>query len=88
LHYNPCPPEAELAKYKPNRPNKFVVPRESFTPDVPGLACPLCLSRHYLLIAKRDPGRGLLQSIYRCEGCRSYFGDARELEAEDGPGAS
>ena len=44
------------------------------------VACPMCLSRSYTIVACRDAKRGLIQSIYRCEGCKSYFGDPREAD--------
>jgi transposase-like protein len=58
-----------------------MAPREHFTGPVPGLACPLCLSTNYTLVAARDPKRGIAQTVYRCGDCKSYFGDAREPEA-------
>jgi len=64
-----------------------MVSSESFSNTVPGLACPLCLSRNYTLVAKRDAKRGLIQTIYRCEGCKSFFGDARE-SGKDVPNGS
>ncbi len=66
-----------------------MVSRERFSGPVPGLACPLCLSRSYTVVAGRDPKRGLVQSVYRCEGCKSYFGDLRERgneKPDDGSG--
>jgi DNA-directed RNA polymerase subunit RPC12/RpoP len=57
-------------------------PRERFSGPVPGLACPLCLSKRYTLVTDRDPTRGLIQSIYRCADCKSYFGDTREGSPE------
>jgi hypothetical protein len=55
-----------------------VAPRQPFTGPVPGLVCPLCLSGNYALVATRDPKRGIVQTVYRCGDCTSYFGDARE----------
>lgn len=56
-------------------------PRERFS-GTPGLACPLCLSKSATLIAARDPERGLMQTIYRCGDCKSYFGDPGETQSE------
>jgi hypothetical protein len=62
--------------------------RQRFTGSVAELACPLCLVRSYIIVARRDAKRGLRQSIYRCEGCKSYFGDPREAADESGGGPS
>jgi len=58
-----------------------MAPREPFISPVPGLLCPLCLSKNYSLIARRDPKRDILQTVYLCGDCRSYFGDVREFDA-------
>jgi hypothetical protein len=55
-----------------------MAPRERFGAQVAGLACPVCMSKSYTVVARRDPKRGLMQSIYRCEGCKSFFGDSAE----------
>jgi transposase-like protein len=55
-----------------------MTPREPFTSPVPGLVCPLCLSKSYTVIARRDPERGIPRSVYVCGDCKSHFGDARE----------
>jgi len=62
-----------------------MAPRELFSAPVPGLVCPLCASKSYARVAARDPERGVLQTVYRCEGCKSYFGDAREFDRKDEP---
>jgi hypothetical protein len=49
--------------------------RERFSGSASGVACPLCLSKSCAVVACRDPSRGLIQTIYRCEGCKSFFGD-------------
>ncbi len=59
-----------------------MAPRELFHKPVGGLLCPLCLSRNYTLVAGRDPTRGILQTVYLCSDCRSYFGDARDFEGK------
>jgi hypothetical protein len=64
-----------------------MVHRESFNKPVAGLLCPLCLSKNYSLVAKRDPEHGIRQTVYLCADCRSYFGDAREFDG-GGPGRS
>ena len=58
-----------------------MAPREPFTGRVPGLCCPLCLSGNYTVVAERDPRRGIVQTVYRCADCKSYFGDGRETDA-------
>jgi hypothetical protein len=63
-----------------------MAPRELFGKPVKGLLCPLCLSRSYTVVAERDPKRGILQTVYLCSDCRSYFGDVREFDATDGDG--
>jgi hypothetical protein len=55
-----------------------MAPREPFTSPVLGLSCPLCLSRNYTLVTERDPKRDIVQKVYLCGDCKSYFGDARE----------
>ena len=67
-----------------------MAPRELFSQPVQGLLCPLCLSHTYSLIARREPKRGILQTVYLCGDCRSYFGDAREFDGknESGPDRS
>ncbi|HZR69063.1 MAG TPA: hypothetical protein VFB01_08395 [Burkholderiales bacterium] len=55
-----------------------MVSRERFAGPVAGIACPLCLSRSHAVVTRRDPMRGLMQTIYRCEDCKSYFGDPSE----------
>jgi DNA-directed RNA polymerase subunit RPC12/RpoP len=61
--------------------------REHFGGPVTGVACPLCSSRSYTIVSRRDPGRGLVQTLYRCEGCKSYFGDPKQSApgADDEP---
>lgn len=59
--------------------------RERFTGPVTDIACPMCMSKSYTIIARRDPKRRLVQSIYRCEGCKSYFGDPREAGGRQEP---
>jgi hypothetical protein len=61
-----------------------MAPREPFTHTVPGLVCPLCLCGHYTLIAGQDRRRGLLQNIYLCGGCKSFFGDSRQFDGSPG----
>jgi transposase-like protein len=61
-----------------------MAPREPFGTPVPGLVCPLCLSKSYTLVTERDVQRGILQKVYRCGDCKSYFGDARERAAGNG----
>jgi hypothetical protein len=56
-----------------------MAPSESFSKTVQGVLCPLCLSKNYALIARREPQRGVLQTVYLCGDCRSYFGDPREF---------
>lgn len=64
-----------------------MAPRELFSQPVNGLLCPLCLSNGYSLVARRNPKRGILQTVYLCNDCRSYFGDVREFDAKgDGGG--
>jgi len=63
-----------------------MAPREPFTGPVPGLLCPLCLSTSYTLVAEPDPKRGIVQTVYRCGDCKSYFGDAREGRAGNDDG--
>jgi len=55
-----------------------MAPRERFNDVVPGLVCPLCLSKSFTLVTEPDPKRGIMQRVYRCADCKSYFGDARE----------
>jgi hypothetical protein len=66
-----------------------MAPREAFNDPVQGLHCPLCLSRNYTLVAGRDTERGILQKVYLCGDCRSYFGDVRAFDGvengEKGP---
>ena len=57
-----------------------MAPREPFSTPSQGLACPLCLSQNYTLVAERDRQRGMLQKVYRCDDCKSYFGDPREFD--------
>jgi DNA-directed RNA polymerase subunit RPC12/RpoP len=57
-----------------------VKPRERFS-GTPGVACPLCLSKNATRVTARDPKRGLMQTIYRCGDCKSYFGDLRETQS-------
>jgi uncharacterized protein YlaI len=59
-----------------------MAPKEAFNKPVEGLLCPLCLSRNYTLVARRDAARGILQTVYLCSDCRSYFGDAREFDGK------
>ena len=61
-----------------------MAPREAMNKPVQGLLCPLCLSRNYTLVAQRDPKRGILQTVYLCSDCRSYFGDSRDFDGRDG----
>jgi hypothetical protein len=63
-----------------------MTPREPFSAPVPGLVCPLCASKSYTRVAARDPERGVLQTVYLCEGCKSYFGDSREFDRGNGTG--
>ena len=55
-----------------------MVSRERFAGPVAGIVCPLCLSKSHTVVTRRDPKVGLRQTIYRCEDCKSYFGDPRE----------
>jgi len=64
-----------------------MAPRELFNKPVQGLLCPLCLSHNYSFVAQRDPDRGILQTVYLCGDCRSYFGDAREFDGKNGSGS-
>lgn len=59
--------------------------RERFGGPVTGIACPMCMSGSYTVVARRDLKLGLLQSIYRCEGCKSFFGDPREADELQSP---
>ena len=61
-----------------------MAPKEAFNKTVPGLLCPLCLSKNYTLVAHRDAKRGILQTVYLCSDCRSYFGDQREFDGKSG----
>jgi hypothetical protein len=65
---------------------KSMAPSELFSKTVDGVLCPLCLSKNYTLIARREPQRGILQTVYLCGDCRSYFGDAREFDGAAGSG--
>ena len=59
-----------------------MAPRERLGAPVDALACPVCMSKSYTVVARRDPKRGLMQNIYRCEGCKSFFGDSAEASDE------
>jgi hypothetical protein len=61
-----------------------MVSRPRFSGPVAELACPLCASRSYTIVARRDPKRGLIQTLYRCEGCKSYFGDPGQTDDQRG----
>lgn len=64
-----------------------MISRERFSGPTAGISCPLCASSGYTIVTRRDPKRGLIQNIYRCEACRSYFGhpgDADEKPERSG----
>ena len=65
-----------------------MAPRELFGKPVQGLFCPLCTSPNYTLVAERDAERGILQTVFLCGDCRSYFGDSRQFDgnSEGGEG--
>jgi uncharacterized protein YlaI len=65
-----------------------MAPRELFNKPVTGLLCPLCLSRNYTLVTQRDRKSGILQTVYLCSDCRSYFGDVREFDGDGGKDGS
>jgi hypothetical protein len=57
-----------------------MVSRPRFSGPAAGISCPLCMSGSYTIVARRDPKRGLMQNIYRCEACKSHFGHPGETD--------
>jgi hypothetical protein len=59
-----------------------MVSRQRFGGPSAGISCPLCASGSCTIVTRRDPTRGLLQDIYRCEACKSFFGDPGEADGK------